>query len=535
MLFVIAMEVLGGLIRWADEQTLLSPIGCSAVRSRVSLYADDVVLFIMPKQRDFAACKSILRIFGDASGLYTNLEKSVATPIACSTEELELVAVSLSCAIGSFPCKYLGIPLSTRKLRRSEEQFIIDAVAARIPLWKGNLLNTAGRVTLVQSTLSAIPVHLSIAVCLSPWAIQRIDKLRRAFIWSGSDTVGAGKCRVAWELVCRPKDLGGLGIIDLRRLGVALRLRWDWLRKYDPSRTWVNLPSSTDKVSQALFRASTLPVLGDGSRTLFWRDQWIHGLSVQQIAPAVFAAVPTAKARSRTVASGLTNRAWVSDIAGAPTVQVVLQYLELWERVLSVQLVPGTPDSVVWRWSSDCKYSAASAYGAMFLGSVKPFGASLIWNSRAPARVRLFFWLALHRRCWTAERRRRHGLQVDDNCIMCLQVTETLDHILLGCVFSREVWERLLSRIGLAQLVITGDLDIFLWWSRSRRWVPRVCRKGFDSFVMLTCWMLWKERNARMFNNLSTVAREVAVKIVQEAELWIRSGISCLSSLQSLT
>jgi hypothetical protein len=29
-------------------------------------------------------------------------------------------------------------------------------------------------------------------------------------------------------------------------------------------------------------------------------------------------------------------------------VQVVLQYLELWERVLSVQLMPGTPDSVVW-------------------------------------------------------------------------------------------------------------------------------------------------------------------------------------------
>jgi hypothetical protein len=39
----------------------------------------------------------------------------------------------------------------------------------------------------------------------------------------------------------------------------------------------------------------------------------------------------------------------------------------------------------------------------------------------------------------------------------------------------------------------------------------------------------------RTFNNLSTAAREVAVKIIQEAELWIRSGISGLSSLQSLT
>ena len=82
----------------------------------------------------------------------------------------------LSCTIGAFPCKYLGIPLSTRKLRWSEEQFLIDAVAARIPLWKGHLMNTAGRVALTQATLSSIPVHLSIAVCLSPWAVDRIDR-----------------------------------------------------------------------------------------------------------------------------------------------------------------------------------------------------------------------------------------------------------------------------------------------------------------------------------------------------------------------
>jgi len=43
-------------------------------------------------------------------------------------------------------------------------------------------MNAAGRVMLTQATLSAIPIHLSIVVCLSSWAIERIDKLRRAFI-----------------------------------------------------------------------------------------------------------------------------------------------------------------------------------------------------------------------------------------------------------------------------------------------------------------------------------------------------------------
>jgi hypothetical protein len=77
----------------------------------------------------------------------------------------------------------LGVPLSTHAgSARSEEQFLIDVVAARIPLWKDHLMNAAGRVVLTQATLSPIPIHLSIVVCLSSWAIERIDKLRQAFI-----------------------------------------------------------------------------------------------------------------------------------------------------------------------------------------------------------------------------------------------------------------------------------------------------------------------------------------------------------------
>jgi hypothetical protein len=38
------------------------------------------------------------------------------------------------------------------------------------------------RNTLVKVTLTAIPVHVSIAVEVSPWIYKDIDRLRRAFI-----------------------------------------------------------------------------------------------------------------------------------------------------------------------------------------------------------------------------------------------------------------------------------------------------------------------------------------------------------------
>lgn len=116
-----------------------------------------------------------------------------------------------------FPCKYLGIPLSLRRLNRSMEQPLVDAVAARIPTWKAGLLTNAGRALLTKVTLSAIPVHISIACCLSQWAISQIDKRCRAFLWAGTESVsGGGNVRshgpsfagqLAWAvLVCSISD-----------------------------------------------------------------------------------------------------------------------------------------------------------------------------------------------------------------------------------------------------------------------------------------------------------------------------------------
>jgi hypothetical protein len=108
---------------------------------------------------------------------------------------------------------------------RAEEQPLIDKIAARIPTWKASMLNNAGRTTLTKTTLSAIPVRVSIASGLSGWALRQIDKLRRAFLWAGTDTVAGGKCRVAWRIVNAPTCYGGLGVRDLKIAGLAMRLR----------------------------------------------------------------------------------------------------------------------------------------------------------------------------------------------------------------------------------------------------------------------------------------------------------------------
>jgi hypothetical protein len=111
-------------------------------------------------------------------------------------------------------------------------------------------------------SLSVVPVQISIVVEVAPWIRCAIHKLRRPFIWSGSDQVQGGKCLVAWSKVTRPAELGGLGVVDLATMGYTLRLRWAWLACTEPERLWASVQLVT------------------GSRALFWVDHWMQGESM---------------------------------------------------------------------------------------------------------------------------------------------------------------------------------------------------------------------------------------------------------------
>ena len=126
MLFVIVMDVLNRMIMLADAEGSFSAIGGNFLGRRVSLYADDLVLFVKPRRVDLVVLVAVLDCFAGASGLCTNADKCSVTPICCFDEELCLVQSVLGGRIAHFPCNYLGVPLSFKKLLRASEQLLVD-------------------------------------------------------------------------------------------------------------------------------------------------------------------------------------------------------------------------------------------------------------------------------------------------------------------------------------------------------------------------------------------------------------------------
>jgi hypothetical protein len=158
-------------------------------------------------------------------------------------------------------------------------------------------------------------------------------------------------------------------------------------------------------------------------------------------------------------------------------------------------------------------------------------GADRIWKVQSPGRCRFFGWLVLHCRCWTSYRLRRHGMCNSDIYALCAQEVEILDHVLLGCVHSRETWFRVLRHYGLNQLTPQEELPYFDWWLGVRKRVHKSQRKGFDSLALLVVRSLWKERNMRDHERVALQPVLLAPRILEEARRWARAGFVGIGSL----
>ena len=231
-------------------------------------------------------------------------------------------------------------------------------------------MTRAGRVVQVQFVLTSMVVYQLMATDLPTWALKAIDKIRRGFLWRGRKEAQGGHCLIAWPKVCRARELGGLGISDLKLLGYALRVRWPWLKKAEPNKPWASLPLQVSKEIECLLAIAVTTTVGNGPSTLFWKDNWLDGKSIQVIALEVAAVVPKRRANKRTVLEALTNQRWLEDIQGQMSSDAVMEYLVLWDLIEGVVLQQDSPDPHIWRLSSSGQYTAKSAYDALFQGAI---------------------------------------------------------------------------------------------------------------------------------------------------------------------
>jgi hypothetical protein len=116
----------------------------------VSLYANDIILFLSPVAADMEMACIIFSVFEGASSLRCNMRKCQIVPIPCEPVHLELATSYFPCTVAEFPMRYLGIPLSVTTMPKIAWQHLIDDMADKLPTWKGSLMHKSGRLALIN-------------------------------------------------------------------------------------------------------------------------------------------------------------------------------------------------------------------------------------------------------------------------------------------------------------------------------------------------------------------------------------------------
>jgi hypothetical protein len=118
-----------------------------------------------------------------------------------------------------------------------------------------------------------------------------------------------------WDKVASPKCLSGLGLPSLKLPNIALRCRWDWLKREDMAKVWDGLDIQLPCLCTMIFNVTACYVLDNAERASFWKDRWLDGDRVVDIAPNMVNWVSRRRANSHSIKDGLVGL-WLSDVAG---------------------------------------------------------------------------------------------------------------------------------------------------------------------------------------------------------------------------
>jgi hypothetical protein len=381
-------------------------------------YADDTLIILQADVQQLRHLQKLLQDFGDISGLRVNYSKSNIIPINIVEDRIAPFTDALHCQRGSLPFTYLGLPLSTTKPTKELFLPLIQTVQRRLSACD-MYLNYGSKLRMLNSVLSSLLMFYLCSLKVYQWVLTEVDKYIRHCLWRDKDLPKKNPPLAAYDLVCRPKDQGGLGLLNLSVQNDYLLIKhlhkfynkadlpWvkmSWELYYStslpPARSrevsfwWIVLPAFKEVAQCDFIQENSILLWQDKWSALPLKDTWTHlysfckdeGISIKQAL-----LVPEA-----------------SDLFYFPlSEEALLQFHFFQALILDLEPAMGMDTWKVFGNAVTTKFSCVYSSLVDFGGTI--YALKWIWQGCCQQKHKVFFWLMVHNRLNTRAMLQRKG------------------------------------------------------------------------------------------------------------------------------
>ena len=237
---------------------------------------------------------------------------------------------------------------------------------------------------------------------------SQLDRTHREFFWKNSNT-DKGMPLVAWDKICQPKTLGGLGLRKSAAVNTACLAKLGWKILTQPDNFWVQQMRAKYGSPEQFFDSRTKQTdswvwkcllrirpfikqglrwkVGNGRNIKFWTDIWCSDATLASILNLDLGNLPEADLR---VSDFITpEKQWDTT--------KLRNYLSL-DLIQSIQSIPlpytDVADSFCWGYTGSGEFSTKSATWAAHdnIGRNQPtWQFKWIWKLNVMPKIRIFF------------------------------------------------------------------------------------------------------------------------------------------------
>lgn len=189
---------------------------------KLSLYADDALLFLTDPLISIPNLLSDLHSFHKLSGLFINTNKCSILPINSPPNLTSLLKKNFNFLWSSHSFKYLGvnITISHNLLYKSNYLPLFSQINSLLKIWSSYHISFLGRICAFKMTIlpKLLYYFRALPINVPKTRLESLQREINRFIWNNK------KPRCSYNLMHRPQDRGGLGLPNLWLYFLATRL-----------------------------------------------------------------------------------------------------------------------------------------------------------------------------------------------------------------------------------------------------------------------------------------------------------------------